>query len=121
MGKLTLKKYKEKQKEKNINKKNIKDFSLEILKNHGSNHDEALLYCLDNKLDDSIFDYIYSLQIKYKKEKRRKKKMLLFDIENHLLEFHDDFYDYTYRTSAPLGENLCDTDIINFLFFIKDY
>ena len=46
--------------------------------------------------------------------------MLLFDIENHLLEFHDDFYDYTYRTSVPLGENLCDTDIIHFLFFIKD-
>tara|TARA_Y100000591_G_scaffold332768_1_gene371468 strand:- start:1422 stop:1922 length:501 start_codon:yes stop_codon:yes gene_type:complete len=122
MGKKSLKNYKKQQKEDAIDKsvfqhKVILDGN-DLIKKFKGDFDAALLHCLDRKLDDILFDYIYDCQLDHEKYVEEQMKKIQRKIDDHASDVAIDFQIYSEERNLDLAANITGSDISDFVMYL---
>ena len=122
MGKKSLKNYKKQQKEDAIDKsvfqhKVILDGN-DLIKKFKGDFDAALLHCLDRKLDDILFDYIYDCQLDHEKYVEEQMKKIQRKIDDHASDVAVDFQIYSEERNLDLAREISGNDISDFVMYL---
>lgn len=122
MGKKSLKNYKKQQKQEATDKsvfqhKVILDGNVLINKFKGD-FDAALLHCLDKKLGDDLFDYIYHCQLEHEKEVKNILEKIQRNIDDHASDVAVDFQIYSEERNLDLATNITGSDISDFVMYL---
>ena len=107
MGKKTLKNYKKKAKEdakdKRLFKRNIVYDGNDLINEFKGDFDAALMHCLDRKLGDDLFDYIYHCQLEHEKEIKNILEKIQRKIDDHASDVAVDFQIYSEERNLDLA------------------
>jgi hypothetical protein len=122
MGKKSLKNYKKQQKQNTANKglfhhKIILDGD-DIINTFKGDFDAALLHCLDRKLGDDLFDYIYDCQLDHEKYVEEQMKKIQRKIDDHASDVAVDFQIYSEERNLDLATNITGSDISDFVMYL---
>ena len=122
MGKKSLKNYKKQQKEDAIDKsvfqhKVILDGN-DLIKKFKGDFDAALLHCLDRKLDDILFDYIYDCQLDHEKYVEEQMKKIQRKIDDCASDVAIDFQIYSEERNLDLAREISGNDISDFVMYL---
>ena len=122
MGKKSLKNYKKQQKQEATDKsvfqhKVILDGNVLINKFKGD-FDAALLHCLDKKLGDDLFDYIYDCQLDHEKYIEEQMKKINRRIDDCASDVAVDFQIYSEERNLDLARYITGSDISDFVMYL---
>jgi hypothetical protein len=122
MGKKSLKNYKKQQKQNAANKglfqhKVILDGN-DLINKFKGDFDMALLHCLDKKLGDDLFDYIYHCQFEHEKEVKNILQKIQRKIDDHASDVAVDFQIYSEERNLDLATNITGSDISDFVMYL---
>jgi len=118
MGKKSLKLYKKKENEIKKDNSQIASIGNDLIKKHRYNYDEALLYCLDNKIDNKIFDYIYGIQLKEETVFIEKHKKYVEKLEEIVADVSVDMEMYCEKCNIPLLYNFNPGNLQDFVLYL---
>lgn len=123
MGKKSLKNYKKQQKQEATDKsvfqhKVILDGNVLINKFKGD-FDAALLHCLDKKLGDDLFDYIYDCQLDHEKYVEEQMKKINRRIDDCASDVAVDFQIYSEERNLDLARYITGSDISDFVMYLS--
>jgi hypothetical protein len=122
MGKKTLKNYKKKAKEdakdKRLFKRNIVYDGNDLINEFKGDFDAALMHCLDRKLGDDLFDYIYHCQLEHEKEIKNILKKIKRKIDDHASDVAVDFQMYSEERNVGLATYITGSDISDFVMYL---
>ena len=122
MGKKTLKNYKKKAKEdakdKRLFKRNIVYDGNDLINDFKGDFDAALMHCLDRKLGDDLFDYIYHCQLEHEKEIKNILKKIKRKIDDHASDVAVDFQMYSEERNVGLATYITGSDISDFVMYL---
>ena len=123
MGKKSLKNYKKNKKEeareKNIFKQDIIYNGNDIINNFKGDFDSALLHCLDRKLSNDMFDYIYNCQIEHEKKVEEILEKIKRRIDDCASDVAFDFQMYSEKRDLDLASYVTGSDISDFVMYIS--
>ena len=122
MGKKSLKNYKKQQKQDAQGKslfhhKVILDGN-DLINKFKGDFDGALLHCLDRKLGDDLFDYIYKCQIEHEKEVNNILEKIQRRIDDHASDVAVDFQIYSEERNLDLATYITGGDISDFVMYL---
>jgi hypothetical protein len=122
MGKKSLKNYKKQQKQHATDKslfhhKVILDGN-DLINTFKGDFDGALLHCLDRKLGDDLFDYIYHCQLDHEKEVNNILEKIQRRINDHASDVAVDFQIYSEERNLDLATYITGSDISDFVMYI---
>ena len=122
MGKQSLKNYKKQAKQdvsdKRVFQQNIISKGNEIINEFKCEFDEALLHCLDRKLDDDIFNYIYDCQLEHNKDINKKMEKIKRRIDHCASDVAIDFQIYSEERYLGLARHVSGSDISDLVMHI---
>lgn len=122
MGKKTLKNYKKKAKEdakdKRLFKRNIVYDGNDLINEFKGDFDAALMHCLDRKLGDDLFDYIYHCQLEHEKEIKNILEKIQRKIDDHASDVAVDFQIYSEERNLDLATYINGSDISDFVMYL---
>tara|TARA_Y200000002_G_C22654797_1_gene652989 strand:+ start:106 stop:657 length:552 start_codon:yes stop_codon:yes gene_type:complete len=122
MGKKSLKNYKKQQKEIVNNKRLFKQNTIydgnDLINNFKGDFDAALLHCLDRKLNNDIFDYIYHCQIEHDQTVKEILDKIKRRIDDCASDVAVDFQMYSENRNLDLATYISGSDISDFVMYI---
>ena len=123
MGKKSLKKYKKQQKQEATDKslfhnKVILDGN-DLINKFKGDFDAALLHCLDRKLGDDLFDYIYDCQLDHEKYVKEQMKKINRRIDDCASDVAVDFQIYSEERNLDLARYITGSDISDFVMYLS--
>ena len=80
--------------------------------------DAALMHCLDRKLGDDLFDYIYHCQLEHEKEIKNILKKIKRKIDDHASDVAVDFQMYSEERNVGLATYITGSDISDFVMYL---
>lgn len=122
MGKHSLKNYK-KQEKQDVNNKRLFQHNIiskgdEIINAFKCDFDAALLHCLDRKLDDDIFNYIYDCQLEHDKDINKKIEKIRRRIDDHASDVAINFQIYSEERCLGIARHVSGSDISDLVMHI---
>ena len=122
MGKKSLKNYKKQQKQETNDKRlfqqHIVSTGDDIINTFKGDFDAALLHCLDRKLGDDLFDYIYDCQLQYEKYIQEQMKKIHRRIDDCASDVAVDFQIYSEERNLGLAQRITGSDISDFVMYL---
>ena len=122
MGKKSLKNYKKQQKAdaltKRLFQRTVVSDGNNLINHFKGDFDAALLYCLEKKLDDDLFDYIYHCQIEQDKSVEETLQNIERRIDECASDVAVDFQMYSEQRCLDLAVNVSGSDISDLVMYI---
>ena len=122
MGKKSLKNYKKQQKQETNDKRlfqqHIVSTGDDIINTFKGDFDVALLHCLDRKLGDDLFDYIYDCQLDHEKYIEEQMKKINRRIDDCASDVAVDFQIYSEERNLGLAREITGSDISDFVMYL---
>jgi len=122
MGKKSLKNYKKQEKADALTKclfqRTVVSDGNNLINHFKGDFDAALLYCLEKKLDDDLFDYIYHCQIDHDKSVEETLQNIERRIDECASDVAVDFQMYSEQRCLDLAVNVSGSDISDLVMYI---
>lgn len=122
MGKKSLKNYKKQEKQETNDKRlfqqHIVSTGDDIINKFKGDFDAALLHCLDRKLGDDLFDYIYDCQLDHEKYVEEQMKKINRRIDDCASDVAVDFQIYSEERNLDLAREITGSDISDFVMYL---